>query len=62
MSSTLPALPPVGTLTEDQVRGAACVWCGIVLDNGTAVDLGEQLARIADHVVRWFPRACRQHP
>ncbi|MGW4505667.1 hypothetical protein ACWENO_13610 [Streptomyces sp. NPDC004436] len=62
MSSTLPTLPPVGTLTEDQVRGAACVWCGAPLDSTTAVDLGERPARIGDLAVRWFPRACRQHP
>ncbi|MFD8577420.1 hypothetical protein ACFV1H_19055 [Streptomyces virginiae] len=61
MSSTLPALPDVGTLTEDQVRGAACVWCGVILDNATAMDLGERSARIADLAVRWWPRACRQH-
>jgi hypothetical protein len=61
MSSTLPTLPPVGTLTEDQIRGAACVHCGIVQDNATAVDLGPRDARIADLPVRWFPRACRHH-
>jgi hypothetical protein len=59
--STPPALPPVGSLTEEQIRGAACVRCGIVLDNATAVDLGPRDARIADLPVRWFPRACRLH-
>lgn len=62
MSST-PTIPPVGSLTEQQIRGAACVHCGITLDNGSAVDLGEQRARIGDLGIRWFPRACRlTHP
>ncbi|WP_030300460.1 hypothetical protein [Streptomyces katrae] len=60
MSKPLP-LPPVGDLSEQQVRGTACVYCGIHLGAGPAVDLGEQLARVADLAVRWFPRACRQH-
>ncbi|GAA3378772.1 hypothetical protein GCM10020367_59640 [Streptomyces sannanensis] len=50
-------LPDVGTLSQDQQRGRACVWCGVILDNGTARDLG--MRRTAG--VRWFPRACPQH-
>ncbi|WP_327300354.1 hypothetical protein [Streptomyces goshikiensis] len=54
----LRALPPIGDLSEQQVRGAACVHCGICLDNGTAVDLGAQRTHRAGVVVRWYPRAC----
>lgn len=54
-------LPPLSELTEQQVRGSACVHCGIHLDNGDAVDLGERRAGRAGSVVRWFPRACPQH-
>ncbi|MFI8448270.1 hypothetical protein [Streptomyces erythrochromogenes] len=58
MSDTLPPLPPVGGLSTKQVRGAACVYCGIHLGVGPAIDLGEQPAAVADLAVRWFPRAC----
>jgi hypothetical protein len=54
-------IPPLGDLSEQQIRGAACVHCGVLLDNGTAVDLGEQTLRRAGAVVRWFPRACPPH-
>ncbi|MGW7331226.1 hypothetical protein ACWGIU_22050 [Streptomyces sp. NPDC054840] len=56
-----PPLPPVGDLSEQQVRGTACVHCGICLDNATAVDLGERRTRRAGELLRWFPRACPQH-
>ena len=59
MSSTRPALPPVGRLTEQQVRGTACVYCGVRLDDATAVALGPRRLRRLDMVVRWFPRACQ---
>lgn len=56
-------LPPMSELSEQQVRGTACVYCGVCLDNGTAVDLGQQRAGRADRVQWWFPRACRvPHP
>ncbi|WP_435272208.1 hypothetical protein [Streptomyces parvulus] len=48
------ALPLFRTLTDDQARGAVCVWGDQRLNAETAVDLGEQLGR-------WFPRACRTH-
>ncbi len=51
-------LPALSDLSEQQVRGAACVYCGIHLDNATAVDLGEHQAGRAGSLVRWFPRAC----
>lgn len=56
-----PPLPAIGGLSEEQVRGAACVHCGIHLDNGNAIDLGERRASRAGSAVRWFPRACPQH-
>lgn len=63
MSKPLPPLPSVGDLSEQQIRGTACVHCGIILDNATAVDLGAQPLRRADSVTSWFPRACRlPHP
>lgn len=49
------------TLTKQQERGQACVHCGIILDNATAIDLGTQTAQRADVLIRWFPRACPQH-
>lgn len=57
----LQELPPIGTLSEQQIRGTACVHCGIHLDNATAVDLGERHVSRAGQQVRWFPRACPQH-
>lgn len=60
MSDALP-LPPIGSLSEPQVRGTACVYCGVVLDNESAVDLGERTARQGGATRRWFPRACPEH-
>jgi hypothetical protein len=54
-------LPPMSELSEQQVRGTACVYCGIHLDNADAIDLGERRASRAGIAVRWFPRACPQH-
>ncbi|MCY0928282.1 hypothetical protein OTB20_19195 [Streptomyces sp. H27-H1] len=51
-------LPPLSELSEQQVRGTACVHCGIHLDNGDAVDLGERPVVRAGQRSRWFPRAC----
>nr|WP_078491383.1 hypothetical protein [Streptomyces sp. SPB074] len=50
-------LPAVETLTDEQRRGRACVWCGASLDPGISdIDLG---ARPATRTGRaWFPRAC----
>ncbi|MHC3426183.1 hypothetical protein [Streptomyces sp. DT18] len=52
-------LPAVETLTAEQRRGAACVWCETTLQPGIDdVDLG------ARHATRtgpaWFPRGCRR--
>ncbi|GGT31202.1 hypothetical protein GCM10014713_25810 [Streptomyces purpureus] len=54
-------LPRIGTLTQRQQRGQDCVWCGISLATGTAVDLGPRPLRILDYTANWFPRACRSH-
>lgn len=54
-------LPPVDGLTEGQIRGVDCVWCGITLDNGTAVDLRPRPISQAGVGIRWFPRACPRH-
>ncbi|MFZ3473070.1 hypothetical protein ACODT3_10950 [Streptomyces sp. 4.24] len=60
--STKPAaLPQCRDLSEAQVRGTACVHCGIVLDNATAIDLGERRTGRGGSVTRWFPRACPRH-
>lgn len=56
-----PPLPAIGDLSEEQVRGAACVHCAVRLDNGNAIDLGERRASRAGSAVSWFPRACPQH-
>lgn len=52
-------LPSLAGLSEQQVRGADCVWDGITLSSATAVDLGRRSAHRAGAVVDWFPRACR---
>ncbi|MFJ4687038.1 DUF6415 family natural product biosynthesis protein [Streptomyces sp. NPDC088789] len=52
-------LPPLDTLTDDQARGATCVWDASEtrpLTAESAVDLGERVTG-----VHWFPRACREH-
>ncbi|MCA1220687.1 hypothetical protein [Streptomyces sp. 8L] len=55
MASAL-SVPPLEALTEEQRRGGACVYCGLPVPTGTAVDLGAR--RQADGT-RIFPRA---HP
>lgn len=52
-------LPPIGTLTQAQVRGAACVWSAVMLRTTTAIDLGPREAEFHGTVARWFPRGCR---
>lgn len=54
-------LPAMSELSEQQVRGSACVYCAVRLDNGDAVDLGERHVTRAGQPIRWFPRACPQH-
>ena len=55
MLALLP-LPDLDGLSEQQVRGAACVWTGVVLTPATAVDLGRRTASRAGVSVPWFPR------
>lgn len=59
-NSTLALLPipPLDDLSEQQVRGTACVWDGKHLSPGNAVDLGPRIGRRAGQPFRWFPRAC----
>lgn len=52
-------LPDVAGLSDHQVRGKACVWCGIILAPDTAVDLGPRRIRILDRHVTTYPRGCR---
>ncbi|MGQ4517085.1 hypothetical protein [Streptomyces sp. DW26H14] len=49
-------LTDLSGLTDEQRRGATCVYCGVTVRTGSAVDLGER--RDADNI-RVFPRA---HP
>ncbi|MGQ4349673.1 hypothetical protein [Streptomyces sp. SAS_275] len=55
---TVLPLPGIGELTEQQVRGQACVWDAVPLSGVPAVDLGPQTAARAGSPVRWFPRGC----
>lgn len=41
--ATTTRLPAPDTLTDAQLRGAACVWCAGRLATATAVDLGTHL-------------------
>jgi hypothetical protein len=59
LTTRLFVLPSLAGLTDEQVRGVACVWDGVVLTPATAVDLGKRTARRAGADVAWFPRACR---
>lgn len=52
-------LPSPSELTEQQVRGITCVWDGVALAPGTAVDLGTRTMKRLGSPVNWFPRACR---
>ncbi|WP_455353140.1 hypothetical protein [Streptomyces sp. SYSU K217416] len=51
----------MASLSQRQRRGMDCVWCGITLTAGIAVDLGARPCRIADMTFSWYPRACRTH-
>ncbi len=61
MSTITRPLPPMASLSQRQRRGMDCVWCGITLTAGIAVDLGARPCRIADMTFSWYPRACRTH-
>lgn len=56
------ALPGLDGLTDEQARGAVCVWGSKEppLTGGMAVDLGERMSPLdgTTSPMRWFPRAC----
>lgn len=52
-------VPDPGGLSEQQVRGRACLWCAVALSNTTAIDLGVREASAHGTHTRWFPRSCR---
>lgn len=58
----LPILAPplLDDVTDDQTRGATCVWCHTPLTTAMAVDLGEQMSpwQGSTSPMRWTPRAC----
>ncbi|GGY73011.1 hypothetical protein ACWDE9_35605 [Streptomyces olivaceoviridis] len=56
---TLLPLPKFNALSQDQVRGIACIWDGVPLSTATAVDLGERRVKQFGQHTSWFPRACR---
>ncbi|MGB8938938.1 MAG: hypothetical protein WCD21_01660 [Streptomyces sp.] len=62
-SNTLEApplqLPGPAGLSEQQVRGRACVWCAVALSNATAIDLGVREVSAHGSSTHWFPRGCR---
>lgn len=53
-------LPSLDDVTDDQSRGATCVWDDVPLKTDMAVDLGEQLSPLKGTAgrMRWMPRAC----
>ena len=56
-------LPGLDGLTDEQTRGATCVWCPAdspPLTAETAVDLGEHMSPLSGSTspMRWFPRGC----
>lgn len=58
MSAVTRELPPVAGLSDEQQRGAACVWCATELTVQTAVDLGARRIDAHGSSVQWFPRGC----
>ncbi len=52
-------VPDLKNLSAQQVRGTACVWCGVTLATATAVDLTPRRVRRLDLYHTLFPRGCR---
>lgn len=52
------SLPAVGTRTPEQIRGAACVWCGTHLTGADAIGLGTRSGNFGGVITAWFPRGC----
>lgn len=59
------AVPALDDLTDDQTRGAICVWDRneTRLTAETAIDLGVHSSTLTGSTtpMTWFPRACRHH-
>lgn len=54
-----PLLPSLGMLSEGQVRGLDCTFCGVSLSSTEAVDLeARDILRLGEPGP-WSPRACR---
>ncbi len=51
-------VPSTKGLSERQLRGTACAWCGTPVTTDTAVDLGPRPYRRLNLKSSWFPRAC----
>ncbi|TXS36004.1 hypothetical protein EAO72_20705 [Streptomyces sp. or43] len=54
-------LPPVASLSAQQLRGTNCVWCSAELTAKTAVNLGAR-PEYEGSSVFIFPRRCRPCP
>ncbi|MFE7954359.1 hypothetical protein [Streptomyces sp. NPDC057413] len=51
-------LPTLDGLTDLQVRGYTCIWCGVMLTPATAVNLGERRHRRLGGCYSTYPRGC----
>jgi hypothetical protein len=51
-------LPSLDGLTEQQVRGTACVWDGVPLLGIEAVYLGPRTKKRLGQTYQWSPQAC----
>lgn len=58
-AAALLLLPDMARASDPQVRGAACVWCAVILAPATAVDLGPRPIRLLDRHITVRPRGCR---
>lgn len=58
-AALLPLPDMARTMSDAQVRGAACAWCAVTLSPATAVDLGERRIRLLDRHITVRPRGCR---
>ena len=58
-AAALLLVPDLARVSDPQFRGAACVWCAVVLSPATAVGLGERRIRRLDGHLTIHPRGCR---
>lgn len=58
-AAVLLPVPDLAHVSDPQFRGAACVWCAVILAPATAVDLGERRIRRLDRHATVRPRGCR---